>query len=144
MIADKIRTESYRRAIFKTVKPGDVVLDLGTGTGILAYFACQAGAKKVYAIDFLEETIGMAKQIGAQNSFRNRVRLIQKLSHRACLPERTSETRPAAGRTGAAIVISCPGSSQAAERNNADCRENRKNDHDHHQQYHHLLKMMMK
>ncbi|KAG0152423.1 hypothetical protein CROQUDRAFT_35382 [Cronartium quercuum f. sp. fusiforme G11] len=53
MIQDQIRTDSYRHFItsnpqlFKNKR----VLDIGCGTGILSFFAAQAGAKKVYAID---------------------------------------------------------------------------------------------
>ena len=51
LVADSARTDAYQQAIFKTVKDGDVVVNLGTGTGIFAFFACQARAKRVYAIE---------------------------------------------------------------------------------------------
>ena len=88
LLADKVRTESYRRAIFKTVKRGDVVLDLGTGTGILAHFACQAGAKRVYAIDTEKEAIEIAKHIAVQNGLQSRIVFINDHSYLVNLPER--------------------------------------------------------
>lgn len=51
MLNDKIRTEAFIKAIQSGVKPGDIVIDIGTGTGILAIAAARAGAKKVYAIE---------------------------------------------------------------------------------------------
>ena len=51
MLADEVRNAAYHRAISKYVKEGDVVVDLGTGTGILSFFAASKHPKKIYAID---------------------------------------------------------------------------------------------
>ena len=51
MIGDERRTKAFADAISEVVKPGDVVLDVGTGTGVLAMLCAKAGAKRVYAID---------------------------------------------------------------------------------------------
>lgn len=51
MVGDRWRTEAFARAIREVVRPGDVVLDVGTGTGVLAMLAARAGASVVYAID---------------------------------------------------------------------------------------------
>ena len=50
MLADRIRVESYWKAISKHVGEGDVVVDLGTGTGVLALFAAKQGAQ-VHAVE---------------------------------------------------------------------------------------------
>jgi hypothetical protein len=41
MLLDKIRCDAYREAIQRTVKPGDVVLDLGAGTGCCHSSRCR-------------------------------------------------------------------------------------------------------
>ena len=64
MLADRIRVEAYRRGIAGSIKPGDVVIDLGTGTGILAFMASRAGAKHIYAIDH-SDFIDVAREIAA-------------------------------------------------------------------------------
>jgi SAM-dependent methyltransferase len=51
LLADRQRLEATERAIGTIVRPGDVVVDIGTGTGAFALFAARAGARRVYAIE---------------------------------------------------------------------------------------------
>ena len=86
-LGDDHRLDAFRRAIAEAVRPGDLVLDLGSGTGILGMLACRAGAKRVYSI---EETslIGLAREIAEANGFSSRVRFLKGLSLRLELPEK--------------------------------------------------------
>lgn len=86
MLDDKIRVEAYRKAIFQTVGKDDVVADIGTGTGILAFFALQAGARKVYAIE-KDPIIEVAKKAAQENGL-DRICFIQNDSRHTQLPEK--------------------------------------------------------
>ena len=87
LLAEKGRSENYRRAIFNAVKANDIVVDIGSGTGILAFFACQAGAKKVYAIE-RGKIVELAKSLGQKNDFEDRIVFIKDYSYNVELPER--------------------------------------------------------
>jgi protein arginine N-methyltransferase 1 len=87
MLLDKVRTESFLKAILQTIKPGDVVLDLGCGTGILSYFACLAGAKHAYAVE-QGPILAAAKMISEHNGFQDRVTFISDWSNKIELPEK--------------------------------------------------------
>lgn len=45
MLLDEHRMGTFREAIASVVNPGDHVLDLGTGTGVMSYFAARSGAR---------------------------------------------------------------------------------------------------
>lgn len=70
MLSDSVRVEAYHQGIHANVKPGDVVLDLGTGTGLLAFMAAKAGASKVYAVEH-SEFIDVAREIAGHNNITN-------------------------------------------------------------------------
>jgi SAM-dependent methyltransferase len=87
MLSDSIRSEAYRRAIESSVRPGDVVIDVGTGTGILALFAAQAGAKRVYAIEPTGIT-ELARQIAHRNGLDARIQFVRANAEEADIPEK--------------------------------------------------------
>lgn len=69
MLADRPRMDFYHRAIDRHVHPGDRVIDLGTGTGILAAFAARRGAATVYAIDH-STILKHARRLAAHNGIK--------------------------------------------------------------------------
>ena len=54
MLIDPVRTGSFDQAIRAQVGPADRVIDVGTGSGILAMCAARAGAEKVYALEITQ------------------------------------------------------------------------------------------
>lgn len=61
MLFDLERTVPLIKAIQKKVRPGDIVVDVGCGLGILSLAAVKAGAKRVYGIDVDSEALEFAK-----------------------------------------------------------------------------------
>ncbi len=87
MLNDRARTETYQHAIREVVRPDDVVVELGTGTGVLAVTAAKAGARHVYAIE--AGSIGnVAKKVFEANGLLDRITLLPGLSTHVTLPER--------------------------------------------------------
>ncbi|MDX2506512.1 MAG: 50S ribosomal protein L11 methyltransferase [Gammaproteobacteria bacterium] len=87
MLSDTIRMDAYRKAIYKNVKPGDIVVDLGSGTGILSIWAVKAGAAKVYAIE-KTGAINLAKKIARVNDCLDKIEFINENSMQVNLPEK--------------------------------------------------------
>lgn len=87
MAADGVRIDAYARAIAKTVKPGQVVVDLGSGTGIAALLALRAGARRVHAID-INPAVWLARDLGAENGAAERLVVHHGSSFEVDLPER--------------------------------------------------------
>jgi len=70
MLADGPRMAFYHAAISRHVRPGDRVIDLGTGTGILAAFAARRGAAWVGAIDH-SDILKHARRLAVHNRIEN-------------------------------------------------------------------------
>ena len=100
LLADETRTNAFREAISRVVRPGDVVVDVGCGSGILSFFACQAGAARVYSID-QTHAADVASLLARHLGFGNRMTVLHGEAKTIELPERAdvllSETLGVAG-----------------------------------------------
>lgn len=69
MLKDEVRTLTYRNSMYhnKHVFKDKIVLDVGSGTGILSMFAAKAGAKKVYGVRRLSLTFWICLCILPEN-----------------------------------------------------------------------------
>jgi protein arginine N-methyltransferase 1 len=79
MIADRARTEAYKHALEHCVRPGSVVLDIGTGIGIFAFLACRLGARRVIAVE-PDDVIEVAREIAVANGMVDSIEFFQGMS----------------------------------------------------------------
>ena len=87
MLLDSARMDSYQRAIKASVQPGDVVVDIGCGTGVLTFMACEAGAERVYAIEG-GPIIEVARDLAIDNGFADRIEFLSGWSVDIDIPEK--------------------------------------------------------
>ena len=81
MLADTTRNRAYADAIAATVKPGDIVLDIGCGAGLTAMLAARAGAKQVYACEQQPLIAEAAERVIAENGLSDQITVLRKWSH---------------------------------------------------------------
>ena len=87
MLADPTRMNAYVKALERTVKPGSVVVDVGTGIGAFAMVAARLGARKVYAIE-TNPCIELARAAAKRNGLEKQIDFIQKSVFEVKLPEK--------------------------------------------------------
>lgn len=82
MLNDSQRNANFKAAIKKSIQEGSrkKVLDIGTGTGLLALYAYQCGAQDVSACDQSALMCSIARKVFERNSCGDRIRLLNKHS----------------------------------------------------------------
>lgn len=89
MMQDFVRTSTYQKAINGNYNDFNdkIVLDVGAGSGILSFFAAQAGARKVYAVE-ASNMAQYAQQLVASNNLSDRITVIAGKIEEIELPEK--------------------------------------------------------
>lgn len=80
MMNDTVRNDAYEKALKSALQNGGVVLDIGSGSGLLAMMAARHGATKVTTCEEVSMVSEKAKIIIQRNGFENQIQVINKLS----------------------------------------------------------------
>ncbi|KAF2570506.1 hypothetical protein F2Q70_00004943 [Brassica cretica] len=89
MLSDRVRMDAYFNAVFENKHhfAGKTVLDVGTGSGILAIWSAQAGARKVYAVE-ATSMADHARALVKANNLEHVVEVIQGSVEDISLPDK--------------------------------------------------------
>ncbi|KAG6658546.1 hypothetical protein CIPAW_04G169600 [Carya illinoinensis] len=89
MLSDRVRMNAYFNSIFQNKHhfQGKTVLDVGAGSGILAIWSAQAGARKVYAVEATKMS-EHARALVKANNLEDVVEVIEGSMEEVTLPEK--------------------------------------------------------
>lgn len=77
-VNDDHRNRAYRESLEAVVRPGAVVLEIGTGSGLFSMFAARAGAEHVYTFEADDEVAGIAVENIRRNGLSGSITVINK------------------------------------------------------------------
>ena len=80
MLADTERNNAFEKAIYKAVNEKSIVLDIGTGSGLLAMMAARQGAKSVVACEVNPDIAKVADRVVRANGYQNQIQVHAKHS----------------------------------------------------------------
>jgi predicted RNA methylase len=81
MLNDVERNVAFEKAISQVLEDDCTVLDVGTGTGLLAMLAARHGAKQVFSCEMVRPIALLAQQIVSANNFDDVIQIISKKSN---------------------------------------------------------------
>lgn len=77
-VNDTWRNAAYRASLQHLATPDSVALEVGTGSGLFAMMAIQAGFRHVYTFESSEHVARIAEECFRRNGFEDRITLIKK------------------------------------------------------------------
>lgn len=80
MLNDEERNSAFERAIVKSITPSTTVLDIGSGSGLLAMMAARAEAKQTISCEMVAPIAELARWTVARNGYGNKVVILDKKS----------------------------------------------------------------
>jgi len=80
MMNEHGRNEAYQKAMRSAIRGGDVVLDIGTGAGLLSMIAADCGASEIITCEMSTTISKIAEKIIQKNGFDHKIKVINKNS----------------------------------------------------------------
>ena len=80
MLNDEERNSAFERALSKAITPSTTVLDIGSGSGLLAMMAARAGAKETISCEMITPIAELAQYTVASNGYGDKVIILDKKS----------------------------------------------------------------
>lgn len=85
-LKDVKRTKTFGDVISQRVSKGDIVIDVGSGSGILSFFAAKAGAKRVYAVEIDHMLASALRRSVKENGLEDTIVVVEEDIMTADLP----------------------------------------------------------
>ena len=85
MLNDEERNSAFERALQKAITASTTVLDIGSGSGLLAMMAARAGAKQTISCEMVAPIAELAEYTVARNGYENKIVILDKKSTDMCI-----------------------------------------------------------